>query len=141
MEVWGPQVEMAVEGPTWRQVEKAVRALDEHESSDVLLASYDQRFLAVAGGNGRYLVFAQEPRGNGLAFANLINPDAAVGPPVLLVVGGVYGDFQPRQLVDLQTALRAARPYFNAGDLEPDLPWELESEEGPPGSIEGWGRS
>jgi Immunity protein Imm1 len=125
MEISGvrPENERTVEGPTWQQVEEAIRTLDEDSSSDVILAVEDGWYLAVAGGNGRYLVFAQEPSGEDVAVAELVAHEARTGPPVQLVVGGVYQDFPPAALTDLETALQAARAYLETGDLDPQLHW------------------
>jgi len=114
-----------MEKPTWRDIETAIRRLNGDTCTLLMLGIGEPvPHMGIGGGeNGRYIVYATL---DNWTFHNLINPGAAAGKS-LLVAGGQRGDYANRQLVGLQEALRAAKTYAEAGQLDSTLVWEKQS--------------
>ena len=108
-----------VESASWDQVESAIRSLDGKRRTMVTVEQDEIRNLAVGGGDGRYLVTITEPDDE---FRTLYEPGKGEDP-VPLVTGGQLGEHPGRTVVDLDTALTAARTYFDTGALDPSLSW------------------
>jgi hypothetical protein len=114
----GPRMERTdVPNPTWDQVEDAIRDLDERTHNDLYLhpdASDLETYLAVGGGSGRYLVTGSINNERFPTAAKSVEHDA---PRELLVVGGQTGDYPRNWILDLDSALRAARAFFETGEF------------------------
>ena len=113
-----------VENPTWEEVEGAVRALNNRNLNDLYLQPARQdpeTFLCIGGGDGRYLVSGSI--GNE-EFPTVVDPAKPSDVVEHLVVGGQTGDYAGNWIVDLETALRAARSFFESGDFGGDVQWE-----------------
>ena len=86
-------------------------------------------YLAVGGGDGRYLVMFCE-RNDRFALAVAAGGDGdgdeAANPAdtVRLVVGGQPGDYERRFIVDASLALAAARSYRLTNQLDESIRWE-----------------
>jgi Immunity protein Imm1 len=103
--------------PTWEQVEHAIRDLDERAHNDLYLhpdASNLETYLAVGGGSGRYLVTGSV---NNERFPTAVKHADSNAARDLLVVGGQAGDYPRHWILDLDSALRAARSYFETAEF------------------------
>jgi Immunity protein Imm1 len=103
--------------PTWDQVEDAIRALDERVRNDLYLqptASSPETYLAVGGGKGRYVVTGSV---NNKRFPTAVTAVEDNGVRELLVVGGQTGDYPRSWILDLGSALRAARSFCDTGEF------------------------
>lgn len=121
----GPHMESAkFPQPTWDQVEDAIRALDERTHNDLYLhpdASNLETYLAVGGGSGRYLVTGSI---NNERFPTAVNGVESNAARELLVVGGQTGDYPGNWILDLDSALRAVRSFFETGEFGGvGVPW------------------
>jgi hypothetical protein len=121
----GPRMESTdIPDPTWEQVEDAIRDLDERSRNDLYLhadASNLETYLAVGGGSGRYLVTGSIDNERFPTAVNAIEADAS---RELLVVGGQRGDYPRSWILDLDSALRAARSFFETGEFNGgDVTW------------------
>jgi hypothetical protein len=111
--------------PTWEEVEKAIRTLNNRDVNDVYLsadAEDDEEFLCIGGGDGRYVVTGAFEE----TFPTVVDPGRGSGEEPL-VVGGQEGSYPSRMIVSLDVALRAARSYYESGTFGGGgLVWELE---------------
>lgn len=110
--------------PSWEDVEQAIKALDGEVRNDLYLAQGlgdPETFLCVGGGNGKYLVSGSV---EGKRFPTVVIPDGS-DEIVSLIVGGQLSEFPRRFIVDLNTALTAAKAFFESGRFgEGDVVWE-----------------
>lgn len=112
-----------VEQPSWRDVEAAIRGLNGATHNDVYLCpepTVTESYLCVGGGDGRYIVTGATKGGK---FPTLTDPTRTREPRETLVVGGQPGDYPGHYVVPLETALRAARTYFDTGAFDRDAHW------------------
>jgi len=108
--------------PTPDEIEAAVRALDQETRTEVVLTGHDGQYLAVEGGAGRYLVQLGSDEHDDRIVVRSVG--AEPGDEVVVAAG------QPRRVarrdvVDLDTALRAVRAFAKAGRPDPTLTWAL----------------
>ena len=107
-----------IEHPTWSEIEAAIRALNGHTQNDIYLQPVEgepECYLCIGGGDGRYIVTGATKAGE---FPTLADPARAGEPEETIVVGGQPGNYPGHWVVDLETALRAARSYFDTGTLD-----------------------
>jgi hypothetical protein len=79
--------------PTWEEIEKAIRALNNRDVNDVYLcveAENDEEFLCIGGGDGRYVVTGAFEE----TFPTVVDPARCSGEEPL-VVGGRRGVILP----------------------------------------------
>lgn len=116
--------------PDWEQIEAAIRALDGDARTDVALRASNENpadtpHMMIGGGNdGRYIVYATY---DGRRLFDLHRSDA--GSPtdeedMRVVAGGQEGIYHAREVVDLATALVAARAFALGGELASELNWD-----------------
>lgn len=106
--------------PRIEDFDAALAKLDAAERTMITIQNSDESHLAIAGGNGRYVVYACF---NDQEFWNLIQDDQA-GGIILLNAGGQEGDFPARQVVDFDQASAAGRYFFQFQKMDPSLNWE-----------------
>jgi hypothetical protein len=109
--------------PSWPEVEAAIRALDNYNLNDVYLQPHEtnsETYLAIGGGGGGYIATGSVDNER---FPTLVDPQRPSEPKVLLVVGGQEGDYPANWIIDLPTALRAARSFYDAGGFACDMNW------------------
>lgn len=120
----GPRHEEThLEHPSWPEVEAAIRGLNGTTHNDVYLCpepTASEAYLCVGGGNGRYIVTGATKGGR---FPTLTDATRTPEPREMLVVGGQAGDYPGHYVVPLETALRAARIYFETGAFSADASW------------------
>ena len=112
-----------VDDPAWSDVESAIRALNNRNLNDVYLQpdrTDSETYLCVGGGAGRYIASGAV---NNAAFPTLVDPLRSREPKVILMVGGQPGDYPSNWVVDLQSALRAAKSFYDAGGFSSDVNW------------------
>jgi hypothetical protein len=104
--------------PSWEQVEEAIQRLNGRERNDLFLyTGLDETppgaSLSVGGGDGRYVVVGMDRGASTPTFA--LGPDIDDGSRVELLVSGLPGYYRRHWIVDLDTALRAARSFYETG--------------------------
>jgi hypothetical protein len=115
--------QVETERPTWEAVESAVRALDNASRNDVYLIPDKgdrETYLCIGGGAGRYLATGSI---RNESFPTVVDPSKLQGPPQELVVGGQRGQYPSHWILDLATALRAARAFHGTGRFEGGMTW------------------
>lgn len=108
------------ESPTSEDFLSALRSLDESRHTMLTIQAGDEAHLTVAGGNGRYVVYATFDNEE---FWNLLGSDSST-ETVMLNAGGQEGDFPTRQIVDLDKALSAGLVFLESRQLDPSQQWE-----------------
>jgi hypothetical protein len=106
-----------VPNPTWEQIDSAIRALDGRRRNDLYLhpdADNPETYLAVGGGDERYIVSGSIDNER---FRTVVMEPLEDAQHERLVVGGQAGDFPRNWILDVETALRAARSFFESGDF------------------------
>jgi hypothetical protein len=116
--------------PDWARIEAAIRALDGDARTDVVLGASNENpadtpHMMIGGGNeGRYIVYATY---DGRRLFDLLRSDAGSesdDEDMRVVAGGQEGIFSASNVVDLATALAAARAFALDGELAPGLNWD-----------------
>ena len=116
--------------PDWEQIEAAIRALDGDARTDVALGTNNENpadtpHMMIGGGNeGRYIVYATY---DGRRMFNLLRSAAgadSADEDMRVVAGGQEGIYSAGNVVDLATALVAARAFALDGELAPGLNWD-----------------
>lgn len=114
----GPRVQQVeYREPSWELVEDAIRNLNGRERNDLYLCpavSDPETYLCVGGEAGRYLVTGSV---RGESFPTVVGGPGGDGARETLVVGGQAGDYPQHWVVDLDTALRAARAFYDSGEF------------------------
>lgn len=119
----------AIVRPEWRDVEAAIRALNRfhqpfvHLFLDQPLLEYD--YMSVIGGAGAYWVGATVGSQDMLCL--LGNPDGS--EMVKLWTSDQGFQASARHVVELDTALKAARYFLENGTYDPSLAWAAHSAE------------
>ena len=111
------------EQPSWEAVESAIRALNNRERNDLYLTPSPgdpETYLCIGGGAGRYVVAGSV---RNLEFPTILDDSKSPDPRQRLTVGGQEGEYPANQVVDLETALSAAREFFEAGGFSESGPW------------------
>ena len=125
-EMWGPaddDEEGSME-PTWQQVTDAIDRLGEEGSSMLLLAGEeDVPHLCIGGGeDGQYILYVTHADGK---FYSAVDPKGG-DEPVQVRTGGEVREFPARLCVGEATVLRAARTFFETGELDKTVAWSDE---------------
>jgi hypothetical protein len=87
----------------------------------ISLYGLDGSYLAVGGGAGKYVVYISTVEEE---FWNLLKQHSEKNGIVMLNAGGQDGDYPSRQVVDKESALRAAKTFFRTGNRDASLSWE-----------------
>lgn len=108
------------ENPIAADFEEALLRLDADVHTLLTIATDGETHLTIAGGSGRYVVYATFDNEE---FWNLLRPEQASGT-VMLNAGGQVGDFPAIQVVSLQQARSAGLVFLDSGQLDPGQSWE-----------------
>ena len=106
-----------VESPRWPDVETSIRRLDQAEFTVVTLELDGEAHLAVGGGAGGYIVY-ETP--DNFTFFNLLSEQAG-NDSVIVAIGGQEAPYPAIQVVDIETALRAAHTYWQSQQRDSTL--------------------
>ena len=111
-----------VKDPLWKDVENAIKRLDQQAYTDVNIGMRGHGYLGVSGGCGRYFVylFTEDERGFRLSNSSQDFSRSKI------VAGGQLVNLCNRNIVTLEEALAAARSYFETGELDALLKWDNE---------------
>ena len=114
----------AVKGPDWKSVEARIAWLKTAESGSVFLNAANRSVLSIGGVDDvGYLVFISDKTG----FRYVLAPPEKRKGVATLVIGFQPSELPRRIMVDLDTALRVARAYFNSGGAADDVEWTTDS--------------
>ena len=108
------------QNPSWVEIESAIRQLDGRQRTEVSIAGDGEAHMSITGGNGTYLISATP---NNDVFYDLRNPDGAPDEKFKIVSGGQTVTASAEEVVDLDTALQAARTFAEWGTFDPTLAW------------------
>ena len=118
----GPSMQATeLERPQWEVVDEAIRALDNASRNDIYLTpsrADPETYLAIGGGAGRYIVTGSVKNKE---FPTVIDPAKGTEPVEIIVVGGQSGRYPANWVLDLDTALRAARAFYATGRFEGEV--------------------
>ncbi len=112
-----------VKNPSWCEIEEAIRSLNNGERNDIYLVPDEnapETYLGIGGGAGRYLVTGSVRNER---FPTIVDPNKEPTPKELLLVGGQDGDYPANWIIDLETALRAAKVFYDAGTFGQGANW------------------
>jgi hypothetical protein len=121
----GPHCESThVPGPRWEDVSEAICRLDNSHFNDVYLQRDEDPehfWLCIGGGAGRYLITGAAEEGQ---YPTVLDPTHTGVGKVELLLGGQIGLYPVSWIQDLETALKAAKRFYEHGDFGGDLHWE-----------------
>ena len=125
-EMWGPEDDDE-EGsfePSWEEVRQAIDRLGEDGASMVLMAGEEEvPHLCIGGGKGgQYILYVTLADGK---FYSAVDPEGN-DQPVQVLTGGELREFPARLCVGEAIVLRAARTFYESGELEPSVSWSDE---------------
>lgn len=117
-------VEKSIEFPTWEDIEKVINLLDgEYVTQITMDNGNEDDYLCIGGGNdGLCNVFISK-NDNEIIYT-LMNPDANDLLVHKLVTGGQEGDFEDKLCVSIEIAKRAAKMYYELGQMDASFIWE-----------------
>jgi hypothetical protein len=113
-----------IKNPSWFDVEEAIRSLNNAERNDLYLIPDEndpETYLGIGGGDGRYLVTGSVRNER---FPTIVDPEKPTTPKELLLVGGQDGDYPCNWIIDLETALNAARVFYDSGTFASGPNWQ-----------------
>jgi len=100
--------------------------LNNRERNDIYLTPSDsnhQTYLCIGGGAGRYLVTGCIENGR---FPTLIDPSKPEQEKERIVSRGQEVLVPSQWVVDLESVLKAARSFFEAGDFNSGIAWRFD---------------
>jgi hypothetical protein len=108
-----------VDNPSWQVIEAAINALDGKLRTVITISGEGEAHMAVGGGDsGQYVVYATFDNAN---FFTLLSLDQSEGK--LLLDVGQEGYYDKQIVVDLQSALTAAKTFAEHGRIDTTLEW------------------
>jgi len=110
-----------IEFPTLQDLHRVIEALDANVKTSVFLAGGNGAYMAIGGGFGRYVVYISL---RDKEFWNLYSGGTGANNVVSIVIGGQDGYYADRQVVDKNTAIKAAEYFFLNGEPDPAFHWE-----------------
>ena len=119
----GRRSDTEIDAPSWSDVEAAVRELNNRNLNDIYLCARDshpETFLAIGGGAGQYIVSGAI---EGEVFPTVIDPERSAEPRIRLMVGGQLGDYPGNYVIGLESALLAAKSYYDTGSFDGPIKW------------------
>jgi Immunity protein Imm1 len=110
-----------IKNPSWNDLETAIRALDGGRRTVVVLEGERGANLTIGGGaDGRYIVCATLE--NGDIFTLCLSEQSLA--KVTLYIGGQDGEFPDNFIVDIATAMLAAKTFAKSGQLNSTALWQ-----------------
>lgn len=106
--------------PSWQQVEDAIRSLDGSDRTGVTFgADGEVPHMAVGGGTDeKYVAYVAH---DNEVFHQLAGQSGS--GKVTMVVCGQCADYDATECAALPAVLKAAKWFYETGDLEPSLRW------------------
>lgn len=124
-EMFGPEDDddEGVTEPSWTDVSRAIDRLGEPDCTMIVLAGEQELpHLCIGGGRqGQYILYVMHSEG----LYTAVDP-AAGEEPVTIVTGGEAREFPSRMCIGEAEVLRAAKRFFESGDLEKSVAWSDE---------------
>lgn len=124
--IWGDRFYESIDvvDPDWPTIERAIRNLNEVDRNDIYLHPDKndlETYLSVGGGNGRYVVSGSV---RNLTFSTVVDPQKSATEKELLYTGGQDGWYPSNCVVDLETALHAAKAFYESGTFGTGVNWQ-----------------
>ena len=107
--------------PTLDDIAEALASLDQSRHTELTVIDGSGAYIAVGGGRGRYHVYMGAHDHDDRII--LQNTATAAGEEIDLVVYGRLGQYDARDVVDLDAAAEAVREFLRSGRPHPDLTW------------------
>lgn len=98
---------------------KAIKALDNKITTEVLVEHSNGSYLQLGGGAGRYHVIYGNEQDDFFTLSDVTRIDGKEE----LVTGGQLGVFDARFIVSQQQAVRAAETFYELGQRDSQLVW------------------
>ncbi|MBX3251011.1 MAG: hypothetical protein KF901_27790, partial [Myxococcales bacterium] len=102
------------------EFENALLRLDAVQYTMIILESSGEKYMAIGGGDGRYVVYVASESER---FWSLIGLRSEPGV-CMLNVGGQEGDYPLREVVSLAQARDAGLEFIRTGEMDPAQTWE-----------------
>jgi len=116
-----PGGSQTIDAPTWEIVERELRALDGASRDSVCLDAADGRaYMGISGGENMQFVVAGFLDGFGSYLIAEGEPEKA---RIQIAACHDHVDFASVNVVGLETAVRAARYFYENVGLDPSLRW------------------
>lgn len=115
--------EEEIGSPALDDLYRLINALNAKDRTLVCLGGQHGSHLAIGGGGGQYIVYISDPNQQ---HWNLIAESEDRQAVISLIAGGQDGDYPARQVVDKNSAIKAAASFFLKGERDPSLHWELQ---------------
>jgi len=109
--------------PTWPEIERAIRALDQQSHQEVYLypdENDDETWLAVVGGKGSYAATGSIANDS---FPTLRTKSNGSKESFSIMAGGQLSEFPSEFEASLEQVIQVAHAFFNAGGFECGVEW------------------
>jgi len=107
--------------PSWGDIAAAVERLDGKRHTIITIGAGGEAHMAVGGGeHGQYVVYATF---DNESFRTLLSATTQSQEIMYLVTGGQLGDYPKNIVVDLASALAAAKTFAELGQIDATLNW------------------
>ncbi len=119
----GKKKDKVIETPLWFDIESAINSLNNRNLHDIYLEPSNREpktYLCIAGGDGRYLVSGSV---RDQMFQTVIDSAKSDDGTENLLVAGEVGDYPSHWIVGINTAMQAARVFFETGEFDSSLEW------------------
>jgi len=110
-----------VEAASWQQCSEAIRLLNGRNITEVTISNPDEdAYAMISGGeNGMYVVSVTL---DGESFYSPFN-DKHPLKTIYLVCGGQRGDFDLRNIVNIEDAIQIAKTFYHMVALDASIKW------------------
>lgn len=113
----------SVNEPSWSFVEQQLRFLDGELIDGVILRSAGGSYMGICGGMCNEYVVAGHLDGYGSFICASGRNDSARKQ---VSVNGDFNEYPSRNVVNLDTAISAAKDFYECGILSEEMNWELQ---------------
>ena len=117
------KLDTVIDDPTWQDVEVAIRAEQPQPQRLISPAEWFRIPRRTSASEVERANMWQAARFDNEYFPTIVNLQRPSEPKITLVVGGQLSDFPGSYVVDLESALLAARSFFDAGGFGADVHW------------------
>lgn len=127
LELWSRLGKRSTPVPSWPDVERVLHSLDGETRNTLFLGNPESTAgLIVGGGPERFMVWVQQwdLTGEELSIDTATDRHAPSGLVRFTLDNGELGEYPLSITVDLESAIRAARTFFERGELDDNLTWE-----------------
>jgi len=115
-----------IEAPDWLSVIVCIKELDGEIKTQVTLNGADDSIVFCVGGGNNSLYNVYIALNDGESIYTLVDYSKSKINKVSLVTGGQMGDFEEYLCVPLSLVLKAAKTFWETGQVDNELNWEYQ---------------